>query len=139
MENVRAHASEQLPESLRGFHPRRSGHITVITEPPYSFSRRSLASKLLAGRKVSWGVHGYAPDHPDMAAIFYAMGRGIPAGARIDRVRAIDIAPTVSRLLGIDPPRHSEGRVQPILPIPRFPPGRGPQEALRGRCSGCRR
>ena len=45
-----------------------------------------------------------------MAGIFLAIGRGVPAGARPTAVRMIDVAPTVARLLGIDPPRHAEGR-----------------------------
>ena len=55
-------------------------------------------------------MHGYAPEHPDMAGIFLAIGRGVPAGARLDAVRMIDVAPTVARLLGIEPPRSAEGR-----------------------------
>jgi arylsulfatase A-like enzyme len=45
-----------------------------------------------------------------MAGIFLALGCRIPAGARPATVRMIDVAPTVARLLGIDPPRHAEGQ-----------------------------
>ena len=48
-----------------------------------------------------------------MHAIFYAAGRGVPADLELSAVRALDIAPTVTRLLGINPPRDAEGR-----PIP---------------------
>jgi arylsulfatase A-like enzyme len=44
-----------------------------------------------------------------MGAIFLAVGRGVGVGAVLPTVRAIDVAPTVSRLLGIDPPAHAEG------------------------------
>ena len=56
------------------------------------------------------GGHGYAPDTPEMGGIFYAMGRGVVPGTKLGPVRAIDVAPTVTRLLGIEPPRDSEGR-----------------------------
>ncbi len=55
-------------------------------------------------------MHGYSPDHPDMGGIFLAIGRGVPAGARLPAVRMIDVAPTVARLLGIATPRDAEGR-----------------------------
>ncbi len=111
LEGVRAHAGGGLPAALRAYHPRRSGDVVVITEPPRAVSARSLAG----GR----GMHGYLPQHPDMAAIFYAMGRGIPAGLAPDSVRAIDLAATVSALLAIEPPAASEGRVLPGLLLPQ--------------------
>jgi predicted AlkP superfamily pyrophosphatase or phosphodiesterase len=109
LENVRSYASERLPTRLKGYHPRRSGDIIVITEPPYRFRRSSLLDRVVG---LS-GMHGYTPDHSEMAAIFYAMGRGVPRDLCLETVRAIDVAPTVSRLLAIEPPRHSQG--QPIL------------------------
>ena len=62
-------------------------------------------------------MHGYAPDHPDMGGILLAMGRGVSAGTRLPAVRMIDVAPTVAKLLGIEPPAHSEG-----VPIAGFLP-----------------
>ena len=68
----------------------------------------------LFGRTL--GIHGYDPARsPEMRAIFLALGRGVPAGARTGPVAALDVAPTVSRLLGIEPPRSCEGK--PIEPI----------------------
>ena len=57
-------------------------------------------------------MHGYRPEHPDMAGIFLARGRAAPAGARTGAVHAVDVAPTVAALLGIDPPEQSEGRAR---------------------------
>ena len=44
-----------------------------------------------------------------MGAIFFALGRGVPAGTKLGEVRSIDVAPTVAALLGIEPPQSSEG------------------------------
>jgi hypothetical protein len=52
-----------------------------------------------------------------MDAIFLALGRGVGAGALLPPVRAIDVAPTVSSLLGIDPPAHAEGRPIPGIGV----------------------
>ncbi|MEN8182284.1 MAG: alkaline phosphatase family protein, partial [Myxococcota bacterium] len=61
----------------------------------------------------SFGLHGYRASHPDMHAIFFAMGRGIPAGLEVGAVEVVDVAPTVTRLLALEPPRDAEGRAIP--------------------------
>ncbi|HKA14254.1 MAG TPA: alkaline phosphatase family protein [Myxococcota bacterium] len=107
---VRVDRREALPASLHLSHPTRTGDLVVRAEPPYTFASEGLlarAGKLLG---ASRGVHGYAPEDPDMQGIFLAIGRGVPAGAHPDTVRMIDVAPTVARLLGIGPPRQAEGR-----------------------------
>ena len=110
MENIEAYASEDMPARLRGYHSRRSGDIVVLTRPPYTFSRLSWTKRWLAWLAGAHGTHGYAPDQPEMGAIFYALGRGVPPGVELGEVRAIDLAATVARLLGIAPPRDSEGQ-----------------------------
>ena len=73
------------------------------------------ATKLLGRVR---GMHGYPPEStPDMDGIFMAIGRGVPAGAAPARVRALDLAPTVSALLGMDPPAGAEGRVVEAITV----------------------
>jgi hypothetical protein len=59
------------------------------------------------------GAHGYRPDHPLMSGIFVAFGAGVPRGAQLGPVRAIDVAPTLLALLGVPAPEWMEGR--PLL------------------------
>ncbi len=105
LDGVEAWPSDALPPGLRAAAPGRSGQVVALASPP---------RRLVAGRRrlpgAPRGGHGYAGDHPDMGAIFLALGRGVTPGARPGAVRAIDVAPTVSALLGIDPPASSEGR-----------------------------
>jgi arylsulfatase A-like enzyme len=56
------------------------------------------------------GAHGYLPGRPSMATGFVAAGAGVRAGVVLERMRLIDVAPTVARLLGIPAP-PVEGRV----------------------------
>jgi predicted AlkP superfamily pyrophosphatase or phosphodiesterase len=56
------------------------------------------------------GNHGYLNSMPDMQAIFVAWGSGIRPHTTVDRVRNLDIAPTVARLLGLEM-KNVEGRV----------------------------
>jgi len=112
---ARVYRRHELPAALRLKHPTRSGDLVLITEPPYSFSRPAG----MAGRLQSWlhaagmtfGGHGYDPRHPDMGGVFLAMGRGVPPDLVLPEVQQVDVAPTVSRLLGMKPPRQSEGRL----------------------------
>ena len=108
LEGIALYRRGELPAELRMSHPTRNGDLIAIAEPGRSMSSRLTPALLASG---SFGAHGYDPTSPDMGAIFLALGRGIPAGTRIDVVRAIDVAPTVSHLLGIDPPLHSEGEL----------------------------
>lgn len=111
---VEVYTPETIPEALRVNYPGRMGDLLAVTHAPRTFYEASwLDSAWLwfGSQFLDWtpGMHGYAPDDPDMGAIFLAVGRGIPRGQRLGAVRNIDVAPTVARLLGIDPPAGSEG------------------------------
>ncbi|MDJ0851314.1 MAG: ectonucleotide pyrophosphatase/phosphodiesterase [Myxococcota bacterium] len=113
---VTAYARDAIPDALRVRHGRRTGDFLLVAEPPGMFARGGAESVWLVwlarllGRGP--GMHGYRPEHPDMAGIFFALGRGAVPGARLDAVHAVDLAPTAAALLGIDPPRHSEGQTR---------------------------
>jgi predicted AlkP superfamily pyrophosphatase or phosphodiesterase len=123
--NVAVYHGDALPSSLRLGFPSRTGDLVLTTTPPRTFRDVSTAEHLLlaAGGLAGWkpGLHGYDPELPDMGAIFFAMGRGIPPGARPERVRMIDVAATVAELLGIAPPLQSEGRPIAGLTLPLAP------------------
>jgi len=112
----KAYASDALPPELaRGHFPGRGGQITAVGEPPYALGRGGMEG--FFARWWHWlrgdgthGAHGFVPSHPDMGAIFFALGRGVPAGTKLGEIRTIDVAPTVAALLEIEPPQSSEGR-----------------------------
>lgn len=113
LEGADAYARDALPPRLRIAHPHRTGDLVVVARPPHFFHDASATERLqaLARRVGGWkrGGHGFDPELPDMSAILFAMGRGVRPGASLGVVRGIDLAPTVSRLLGIEPPADSEG------------------------------
>jgi predicted AlkP superfamily pyrophosphatase or phosphodiesterase len=113
LRHVSVYRDDALPESLRLRHPTRTGDLVVIAEPGYVFRGTSWGRRvwrqLAALFGYSTGMHGYAPDHPDMGGVLLALGRGVPAGSRLPAAHMIDIAPTVARLLGIEPPLQAEG------------------------------
>ena len=114
VDGLKAYTAEGLPASYRSFFPGRSGDLTLVATPPGALGRLTLGQKTLAvfSRLLgnASGAHGYDPELPDMGAIFFALGRGVPKAEKLGAVRAIDVAPTVAALLGIKPPTQSEGR-----------------------------
>jgi hypothetical protein len=110
---ITVYRGESLPASMRLRFPSRTGDLVVVAAPGVALRESPWNERALRaiGSAFGWrrGMHGYAPDASDMGGILFALGRGVPAGARLGAVRMIDVAPTVARLLGIDPPASSEG------------------------------
>jgi predicted AlkP superfamily pyrophosphatase or phosphodiesterase len=63
-----------------------------------------------------YGAHGYDPLLSNMSAIFFAAGPDIRHGT-IASVRNVDVAPTVARLLGVEPSSLVEGRALPLRAV----------------------
>ena len=123
---------DEIPAALRYGNP-RVGDVLALADPPLALlPTRDLSARFgglarLLGRAL--GAHGYDPARfPEMHGVFVALGRGVPKGARLPRVRAIDVAPTVAKLLGIAPPATSEGAaIEALTPsAPQPPPSSAP-------------
>ncbi len=61
-----------------------------------------------------YGAHGYDPTLPDMQAIFAAAGPDI-ANKDLGRVNNIDVAPTIDKILGVQPARTVDGKALDII------------------------
>jgi len=120
-----------LKEELRdvdgsdSLHPNRSGDVVVVLRPPYQFDAAT------AGQTIAFsqffGQHGYFPDLVDlehnvnMHGVFVAAGPGIRKQDPVSGIRAVDVAPTISFLMGFPGPQNARGRILTEL----FPePGR---------------
>jgi 2',3'-cyclic-nucleotide 2'-phosphodiesterase (5'-nucleotidase family) len=94
-------------------HPTRTGDLVAFAYPPYQFDAETPGTLVAASH--FFGQHGYVPDvqnlsaSVNMRATFLAGGQGIDKG-KVD-ARSIDLAPTLSFILGIPEPQHSQGRV----------------------------
>jgi predicted AlkP superfamily pyrophosphatase or phosphodiesterase len=113
VKGLRAWASDAVPEELRARWPARTGDVVVVADPGLAITPSSfLASSFFFLRSFlggNRGAHGYVTETPEMAGIFLAMGRGVPPDLVLGPVRTLDVASTVSRLLGIAPPAQNEG------------------------------
>ncbi len=87
---------------------RQSPDLLLIAKDGYAFTTGDGAT-VVTDAHPGMGAHGYVSTDPDMDAIFIAWGRGIRPGAHLDRIRNIDVAPTIASLLGIQFP-SADGR-----------------------------
>jgi 2',3'-cyclic-nucleotide 2'-phosphodiesterase (5'-nucleotidase family) len=118
-------------------HPSRSGDVVVVARPPYQFDAAT-PGKTIAFSQF-FGQHGYLPELVDlrhnvnMHATFVAAGPGINGkaehgfrwahrggdrrhrglgGMKVSGMRAIDVAPTLSFVLGIPGPQNARGKIR---------------------------
>ena len=137
-------------------HPTRAGDVIAFSYPPYQFDAATPGT--LVNRSAFFGQHGYVPDVQDfdaninMRATFLAGGPGIARAT--PKARIIDLAPTLSFLLGIPQPAAQPGPRPPrdrawgaVLPDgldhrpQRLPRPAVPDDHVDGRlqCAGRRR
>ncbi len=97
-------------------HPNRSGDVVVVTRPPYQSDAGTPGQRIAFSQ--FFGQHGYLPNLVDiphnvnMHATFVAAGPGIlHSTTPVPSVRAIDLAPTLSYLMGIPGPRNARGKI----------------------------
>ncbi|MGQ0848672.1 MAG: 5'-nucleotidase C-terminal domain-containing protein [Actinomycetota bacterium] len=118
-----------LKEDLRdvdgtdALHPNRSGDVVVVFRPPYQTDAATPGTTIAFSQ--FFGQHGYLPDLVDIAhnvnmhGVFVASGPGVRRQDPMAGVRAIDVAPTISFLMGIPGPQNARGRIlYNLLPRP---------------------
>jgi len=118
-----------LKEKLRdvdgsdSLHPSRSGDVVVVFRPPYQSDAATSGVRIAFSQ--FFGQHGYLPDLVDlednvnMHATFVAAGPGIRKQDPVAGIRAVDVAPTISFLLGIPGPQNARGRIlTELFPTP---------------------
>ena len=90
--------------------------MVVVLRPPYQFDAATPGQRIAFSQ--FFGQHGCLPNLVDlqhnvnMHATFVAAGpRRHPQGHPVAAVRAIDLAPTLSFLLGIPGPQNARGKI----------------------------
>jgi len=113
-----------------GLGDERTGDIVYFLNPPYTVwhgpiedlhtymaTKEHLEEWLVKDQSRITGIHGYYLPNVKVkdflnSSMFIINGPGIKRGITLKKmIRLIDIAPTISYLLGIRPPENSEGRI----------------------------
>jgi arylsulfatase A-like enzyme len=84
---------------LHGYNQKRSGDVVIIQEP----------YKLISGG-TSGASHG-TPYRYDTHVPLIIMGGGAAPGRYLQPATPADIAPTLARILNVEPPSNAVGRV----------------------------
>ena len=78
------------------------GALFLVAKDGYAFSGDPGGDVVVDAPAASLGSHGYVATDPDLRSLFIASGRGIRRGVSVESVNAVDVAPTIAHLLGLD-------------------------------------
>jgi predicted AlkP superfamily phosphohydrolase/phosphomutase len=97
------------PGHVPSFGGPAGGDLYLSVAPGYNVSARldGEAVEAIAPR----GEHVVDPETPAMHVGFALAGPGVAEGADLGPIRQIDVAPTLCRLLGLEPPAQATGIV----------------------------
>lgn len=110
----------------------RTGDLLLSARPPYFMEESAhlpawARMVLRYGPEFVWGwpllaaSHGYPPETPGMEGVLFARGSGIAKGREVPSIPAIDLHPTVMRLLLLEPGQPVDGIVANALLEPNRP------------------
>jgi len=105
-----------------GLSGERAGDVVFATNPVYAGDNRlKLSGDLFEDLKVGFidgSIHGAQlpsvdmGEHGTIKSMFIANGPKIKRGyVRKSPINIVDVAPTISHILNIDPPKNSEGKI----------------------------
>jgi predicted AlkP superfamily pyrophosphatase or phosphodiesterase len=97
------------------------GDLVLYAKDGYAFFQGLDGAEVVRESKTYLGTHGYPNSDPELDGIFLASGYGIKPGVKLERVRNLDVAPTIAELLGVPLP-NVDGRV--LTEILATPPAR---------------
>ena len=86
------------------------GDLVLFAKDGYAF-KDGVTGALVDESKGYLGTHGYSNSDPELDGVFFASGYGIRPGIKLDRIRNLDVAPTIAELLGVPLP-DVDGREQ---------------------------
>lgn len=88
----------------------RAPDLWLAAKSGFSFTDSRDGDDVVVPRSTRGGTHGYLPAHDEMRGTLVISGFGVAGGKSLERVRNVDVAPTMARLLGIELPT-ADGRV----------------------------
>ncbi len=99
-----------LPSENQGM-----GDLVLFAKAGYAFKGNFDGAETVEVSTNYLGTHGYPASDPELDGVFIAWGYGIQPGARVPRVRNLDVAPTLAELLGVSLPNVDGEVLRAIL------------------------
>lgn len=102
---AKAYKREELPKQWGLAHPTRVGDVVVVLENGHTFTRQPKGVSMPVGEKGPLGMHGYDPkQNPEMLGpmILWRYPRPLKP-KQLGRVHALQLHPTICKLLGVAP------------------------------------
>jgi predicted AlkP superfamily pyrophosphatase or phosphodiesterase len=97
-----------VPEPFRrAFHPQRSGEVILAFKPYWQLDYLDTVGYV----KTNHSTHHEFDRHIPM----YFAGGGVTPGLRTERFSSVDLAPTLAKLLGVNPPEDIDGRARDLF------------------------
>jgi predicted AlkP superfamily pyrophosphatase or phosphodiesterase len=101
-----------------------TGDVFALLKQGYNFDGTQATPVIRKGDTASttpvlsvpnfYGAHGYDPTSPEMQAIFLAAGPDV-AKKELGQVNNIDVAPTIDKILGVQPASTVDGKALDIV------------------------
>ena len=101
-----------------------TGDVFALLKQGYNFDGTQATPVIRKGDTASttpvlsvpnfYGAHGYDPTSPEMQAIFLAAGPDV-AKKELGQVNNIDVAPTIDKILGVQPASTVDGKALNII------------------------
>ena len=91
---------EGVVEHRLGFGKAAQPDLVLSAKDGYAFSNETTGEEIVTQQRPT-GSHGYLQSNPRLDALFVMGGRGVRKGAAVERVRNLDVAPTIAQLLGL--------------------------------------
>jgi predicted AlkP superfamily pyrophosphatase or phosphodiesterase len=86
------------------------GDLVLYAADGYAIRKELNGDQIVVPAENYAGTHGYLNSDPELDGLFIASGAGIKQGVVLDRVRNLDVAPTLAKLMGLTFP-EIDGRV----------------------------
>ncbi|MFK2826081.1 alkaline phosphatase family protein [Bacillus sp. B190/17] len=84
-----------------------AGDVTLTAAPGYLLGKDE---KIGIGPTKEFGSHGGDPEREELRPVFFAYGKNIERTTIKRRLSIVDIAPTIYKLLELDPPAFIDGK-----------------------------
>lgn len=116
--SLKVYARDQLPAGWRYAGNPRIPPVVAVVEAGWQVARRRSD-----GEPGARGMHGYAPEVPDMGGLFMARGPGIRSGVWLGELSNTQVHALACRLLGIEPAAGADsmGMAARVLAAPGKP------------------